>query len=307
MMPGPGAGAHISRTISLHGADRRATGAAAPPGLPLLPLRSRTMHCAGLGRDPHLQRGGERRRHRPRHGRRARASWSRRPSHPDRRRQLSGRDRAASPIGWPRPCRRSRCCTARPRPAWDMPTWPGSRRALRGDAELVIEMDADFSHDPRYLEPLLEAAEEADLVLGSRYVEGGGVEDWGIVAPADQPRGLPVRADDPRRPDPRPHRRLQVHPPAGARGDLSSRRSGPRGTFSRSRSPTARCWPGSGSPRSRSCSETAASAPARCRPGSRPRRCGPCPSCADAAAAEDEETFDLKAQSGRLATGNGKA
>ena len=42
-------------------------------------------------------------------------------------------------------------------------------------------MDADFSHDPRYLEPLLEAAENADLVLGSRYVAGGGVEDWGLV------------------------------------------------------------------------------------------------------------------------------
>jgi dolichol-phosphate mannosyltransferase len=57
----------------------------------------------------------------------------------------------------------------------------GFDRALRGDAELVIEMDADFSHDPRYLEPLLAAARDADLVLGSRYVDGGGVEDWGLV------------------------------------------------------------------------------------------------------------------------------
>jgi dolichol-phosphate mannosyltransferase len=57
----------------------------------------------------------------------------------------------------------------------------GFGHALRGDAELVLEMDADFSHDPRYLEPLLAAAQHADLVLGSRYVEGGGVEDWGIV------------------------------------------------------------------------------------------------------------------------------
>jgi dolichol-phosphate mannosyltransferase len=45
----------------------------------------------------------------------------------------------------------------------------------------VIEMDADFSHDPGYLESLLEGSREADLVLGSRYVPGGGVEDWGIV------------------------------------------------------------------------------------------------------------------------------
>jgi dolichol-phosphate mannosyltransferase len=57
----------------------------------------------------------------------------------------------------------------------------GFARALSGDAELVIEMDADFSHDPRYLEALLAAARDADLVLGSRYVAGGGVEDWGIV------------------------------------------------------------------------------------------------------------------------------
>jgi dolichol-phosphate mannosyltransferase len=57
----------------------------------------------------------------------------------------------------------------------------GFDHALSAGAELVIEMDADFSHDPRYLEPLLDASREADLVLGSRYVEGGGVEDWGVV------------------------------------------------------------------------------------------------------------------------------
>ena len=57
----------------------------------------------------------------------------------------------------------------------------GFAQALRGEAEIVIEMDADFSHDPRYLGPLLDAADEADLVLGSRYVDGGGVEDWGLL------------------------------------------------------------------------------------------------------------------------------
>jgi len=57
----------------------------------------------------------------------------------------------------------------------------GFARALSGGAELVIEMDADFSHDPRYLGPMLDAAKEADLVLGSRYVDGGGVEDWGLL------------------------------------------------------------------------------------------------------------------------------
>ncbi len=40
-------------------------------------------------------------------------------------------------------------------------------------------MDADFSHEPAYLPRLLEAAERADVVIGSRYVPGGGVSDWG--------------------------------------------------------------------------------------------------------------------------------
>ena len=57
----------------------------------------------------------------------------------------------------------------------------GFARALAAGAQLVIEMDADFSHDPRYLRDLLNAAEDADLVLGSRYVAGGGVRDWGLV------------------------------------------------------------------------------------------------------------------------------
>jgi dolichol-phosphate mannosyltransferase len=54
-------------------------------------------------------------------------------------------------------------------------------RALEGGAQFVIEMDADFSHDPTYLGALLAAAQEADVVLGSRYVAGGGVRDWGLL------------------------------------------------------------------------------------------------------------------------------
>jgi dolichol-phosphate mannosyltransferase len=57
----------------------------------------------------------------------------------------------------------------------------GFARALAGGAECVIEMDADFSHDPSYLGELLAATEDADLVLGSRYVAGGGVRDWGLL------------------------------------------------------------------------------------------------------------------------------
>jgi len=55
----------------------------------------------------------------------------------------------------------------------------GFRHALERGAGLVVEMDADFSHDPDYLPALIEGAAEADLVLGSRYVAGGRVENWG--------------------------------------------------------------------------------------------------------------------------------
>jgi dolichol-phosphate mannosyltransferase len=55
----------------------------------------------------------------------------------------------------------------------------GFRVALDGGAEQIIEMDADFSHDPSYLPQLIEATERADLAIGSRYVPGGGITDWG--------------------------------------------------------------------------------------------------------------------------------
>jgi dolichol-phosphate mannosyltransferase len=57
----------------------------------------------------------------------------------------------------------------------------GFAHALSAGAELLIEMDADFSHDPRFLPDLIEAARDADLVLGSRYIAGGGVRNWGLM------------------------------------------------------------------------------------------------------------------------------
>src|SRR5436305_11409571 len=58
----------------------------------------------------------------------------------------------------------------------------GFHRALADGAELVLEMDCDFSHDPRAVPRLIAAAEEgADLVLGSRYVPGGGTRNWGLL------------------------------------------------------------------------------------------------------------------------------
>jgi dolichol-phosphate mannosyltransferase len=60
----------------------------------------------------------------------------------------------------------------------------GFKQALAEGAGLIVEMDADFSHEPAYLPRLLDAAERADLVLGSRYVGGGGVADWGPLRQA---------------------------------------------------------------------------------------------------------------------------
>jgi dolichol-phosphate mannosyltransferase len=57
----------------------------------------------------------------------------------------------------------------------------GFQRALELGADLVFEMDCDFSHDPDDVPRLAAAAEHADLVLGSRYVPGGGTRNWGLV------------------------------------------------------------------------------------------------------------------------------
>lgn len=54
--------------------------------------------------------------------------------------------------------------------------------ALEQGYQLIIEMDADFSHDPRYLPTLIDEAQRGtDLVLGSRYVTGGGTVNWGVA------------------------------------------------------------------------------------------------------------------------------
>jgi dolichol-phosphate mannosyltransferase len=57
----------------------------------------------------------------------------------------------------------------------------GFERALADGADRVLEMDADFSHDPADVPRLIAATENADLVLGSRYVRGGRTENWGLV------------------------------------------------------------------------------------------------------------------------------
>lgn len=58
----------------------------------------------------------------------------------------------------------------------------GFRRALSDGADLILEMDCDFSHDPNDVPRLRAAVEQgADLALGSRYVPGGGVRNWGLI------------------------------------------------------------------------------------------------------------------------------
>jgi dolichol-phosphate mannosyltransferase len=57
----------------------------------------------------------------------------------------------------------------------------GFKRALELGADLIFELDCDFSHDPNDVPRLAAAAEDADLVIGSRYVPGGGTRNWGLL------------------------------------------------------------------------------------------------------------------------------
>jgi dolichol-phosphate mannosyltransferase len=57
----------------------------------------------------------------------------------------------------------------------------GFKYALAHDYDAAFEMDADFSHDPQYLPNFLTAIEDADLVIGSRYIPGGATPNWSIL------------------------------------------------------------------------------------------------------------------------------
>ena len=128
----------------------------------------------------------------------------------------------------------------------------GFRQALDAGAELIAQMDADFSHDPADLPRLIAAAGEADLALGSRYVEGGGVAQWGptrrLISRGGSAYARAILGVGVKRPD----RRLQGLPARGARAhrpgddrvdrlrvsgrDHLPRRSGPAFASSRCRS-----------------------------------------------------------------------
>jgi dolichol-phosphate mannosyltransferase len=57
----------------------------------------------------------------------------------------------------------------------------GFKWALERDYSAIFEMDADFSHQPKYLRPMRDALETFDVVVGSRYVAGGDTENWGFL------------------------------------------------------------------------------------------------------------------------------
>ena len=107
--------------------------------------------------------------------------------------------------------RRRQVCTG---PASRVSAAPTSRassaRSARG-ADYVVEMDADLSHDPADLPRLIAPARDgADLVLGSRYVHGGGVENWGPQRRLISLGGCEYARRVLGLRDPRPDRRLQV-------------------------------------------------------------------------------------------------
>jgi dolichol-phosphate mannosyltransferase len=58
------------------------------------------------------------------------------------------------------------------------------RQALHDDYDCIIQMDADFSHDPTYLPTLVDALKEADVAIGSRYVQDGGTQNWSAARQA---------------------------------------------------------------------------------------------------------------------------
>ena len=91
----------------------------------------------------------------------------------------------------------------------------GFTQALSMGADYVIQMDADLSHQPKYIPGLLRQAQEYDIVIGSRYADGGSVDEgWGplrkLLSWWGQPR---LYAGHPAHPNPRRHRRLSHLPP----------------------------------------------------------------------------------------------
>ena len=94
---------------------------------------------------------------------------------------LPRRDRSSSPTGSPRSCGFLDVLHRERKEGLGPAYVAGFEHALAGGAELVATIDCDFSHDPADLPRLVEATSRAGIALGSRYVPGGGTENWGAV------------------------------------------------------------------------------------------------------------------------------
>ena len=114
----------------------------------------------------------------------------------------------------------------------------GLRRALDLGADIVVQMDADFSHPPEVLPTLLAEIERHDVVLGSRYLNGITVVNWPIERILISWFGNWYARMVTRTADQRHHRRLPLHPARAARARRASSGSAPTATPSRSSSTT---------------------------------------------------------------------
>ena len=132
----------------------------------------------------------------------------------------------------------------------------GFRVALERGYDVVGEMDADGSHQPEQLPPLLAALRDADLVIGSRWVPGGSVVNWPLSRKVLSRRRQPLRPAAARHPGARRDRRLPAVPSYDAGGDRpGQRRVGRLHLPDRPGVPHA-CAPGCGSSRCRSSSSS---------------------------------------------------
>ena len=81
---------------------------------------------------------------------------------------------------WRRPIGRIRVLHRAGKEGLGSATLAGFRDAIAHGYDFVLNMDADFSHDPRHLPAMVDCMQRADVAIGSRYVPGGGIDGWGV-------------------------------------------------------------------------------------------------------------------------------
>ena len=119
----------------------------------------------------------------------------------------------------------STCCGARAKSGLGSAYRAGFRKGLADGYDVMVEMDADLSHDPDALPTLIERVEQgADLAIGSRYVRGGSIPDWKLGRRTISRVGCLYAADHARAVGERRHRRVPgLPPPALSQIDLDAR------------------------------------------------------------------------------------